>query len=148
MNREFPILCIFIFVLALMLMSGGYAVAASAAPKKPVAAAAAKPAPAATAEPKAAGSSKATCLGCHGPYEKIIAKTADYRMRSGDQEIKSNPHRYVPHDSKEANDIPECSYCHEPHPVPLTTKEGLPKPKATWCYGCHHAKVLTCGTCH
>ena len=89
--------------------------------------------------------SKNACLGCHGPFEKIIAGTADYKMQSGDQEIKSNPHRYVPHDSK---DIPECSYCHDPHPVPLTSREGLAKPKATWCYGCHHARVLQCGTCH
>jgi predicted CXXCH cytochrome family protein len=104
------------------------------------------PSTTAAAASKAGG--KATCLACHGPFEKIIEKTVDYKMMSGEQEIKSNPHRYVPHDSRDVQDIPECSYCHEPHPVPLTKKEGLPKPTATWCYGCHHAKVLTCGTCH
>jgi predicted CXXCH cytochrome family protein len=148
MNRESQILCVFTFVLALILMSGWNAFASAAASKRPAAVTATKPAPAAETAPKAAGSSKTTCLACHGPYEKIMAKTADYRMRSGDQEIQSNPHRYVPHESKDVQDIPECSYCHEPHPVPLATKQGLPKPMATWCYGCHHAKVLTCGTCH
>jgi predicted CXXCH cytochrome family protein len=142
-------------VFALTVLLGGYSIlstpapASAAASKKASAADAAKPAktdakPTAAAAPAA----KAACLACHGPYEKIIAKTADYMMQSGEQEIKSNPHRYVPHDSKDIKDIPECSYCHEPHPVPLAAKEGLPKPKATWCYGCHHAKVLACGTCH
>ena len=99
----------------------------------------------ATAASTEAGSSKDACLGCHGPFEKLIAATSDYKMQSGDQEIKSNPHRYVPHKSK---DIPECSNCHKPHPVPLTSTEGLSKPKAQWCYGCHHAGVLECGICH
>jgi predicted CXXCH cytochrome family protein len=148
MKRQPGTLFLCAAVLTLTLLLGGYSIAAAPTPKKPATATAAKQAPAATAAPKAAGSPKAACLGCHGPYEKIIAKTADYRMQSGDQEIKSNPHRYAPHESKDVTDIPECSYCHEPHPVPLTTKEGLPKPKATWCYGCHHAKILTCGTCH
>jgi predicted CXXCH cytochrome family protein len=151
MNKQSGILYTWTSVLALTLLLGGYSIAATPNPmptsasKKPSAAAAAKPATAAAAVSKAAASSKAACLTCHGPFEKIIAATGEYMMQSGDQEIKSNPHRYVPHDSK---DIPECIYCHEPHPVPLTSKEGLPKPKATWCYGCHHAKVLTCGTCH
>ncbi len=104
-----------------------------------------KPPTAATTASKAAGSSKATCLMCHGPFDELIAATADYKMQSGDEEIKSSPHRYVPHNSK---DIPECSECHEPHPVPLLSTKGLPKPNANWCYSCHHAGVLQCGTCH
>jgi predicted CXXCH cytochrome family protein len=115
------------------------------APAKPLSITVTKPTTAATTASKAAGSSKATCLMCHGPFDKLIAATAGYKMQSGEQEIESSPHRYVPHDTK---DIPECIYCHEPHPVPLTSTEGLPKPKATWCYGCHHKKVLQCGTCH
>lgn len=90
----------------------------------------------------AAAISKDVCLGCHGPFDKVVSATADYTMPNGE---KANPHRYVPHDSK---DIPECSYCHVPHPVPLTSTEGLPKPSVQYCYGCHHAGVLQCGTCH
>jgi predicted CXXCH cytochrome family protein len=158
MNKRSGIFRACISVLVLTLLLGGHLLAATpvptptTAPKKPPAATAAKPAKAATkptaaaaTASKAAASSKAACLMCHGPFEKIIAATADYKMQSGDQEMKSNPHRYVPHDSK---DIPECSYCHEPHPVPPTSTSGLPKPKATWCYGCHHTNVLACGTCH
>ena len=89
-----------------------------------------------------AGGSKDACLGCHGPFDKLASATAGYTFPGGE---KTSPHRYVPHDSK---DIPECSKCHKPHPVPLTSKEGLAKAKATWCYGCHHARVLQCGTCH
>jgi predicted CXXCH cytochrome family protein len=139
MKRSSGILSVFTVLFALTLLLGSQAIAATpAASKKP-------PATTVAAAPKAKVISKADCLVCHGSYEKIIAATADYKMLSGDREITSNPHRYVPHDSK---DIPECSYCHEPHPVPLSSKEGLPKPKTTWCYGCHHKKELTCGNCH
>lgn len=98
------------------------------------------PAMAASAE---AGPSKDTCLGCHGPFDKLTAKTGNYTMPANGE--KTSPHRYVPHNSKE---IPECGSCHKPHPVPLTSKEGLPKAKVDPCYTCHHAGVLQCGTCH
>jgi len=97
---------------------------------------------ASTASP-AAQSAKETCLECHGPFDKLIAATANYTMPSGE---KMSPHRYVPHKSK---DIPECSNCHTPHPVPLTSTEGLPTPKTDYCYTCHHAGVLIeCRACH
>lgn len=102
------------------------------------------PSPAATTA-KAAGSSKDACLMCHGPYEKLVSSTSGYLMQDGDEKVKSSPHRYMPHDSK---DIPECGECHKPHPVPLTSKEGLPKADAKWCYLCHHTGDLKCGTCH
>ena len=98
--------------------------------------------PAATTASTEAGSSKDACLMCHRPFDKLISATANYTMPGGE---KTSPHRYVPHDSK---DIPECSNCHKPHPVPLTSTEGLPKANAKWCYGCHHTRVLECGTCH
>ncbi len=84
----------------------------------------------------------AICLACHGPFEKLVAATADYAWPNGE---KTSPHRYLPHDSK---DIPECSNCHKPHPVPLVSTEELPKPSVQWCYKCHHRRVLQCGTCH
>ena len=148
MNKQSKILhtCVSIFAL-ILLLSGSLPAQTSTslpttAPTKPPSATAAN------TTSTAVGSSKNTCLGCHGPYEKIIAATVDYKMLSGDQEIMSNPHRYVPHNSKDAKNIPECSNCHKPHPVPLTSKEGMPKPNTKLCYGCHHAKVLQCGTCH
>ena len=91
----------------------------------------------------AAGSSNETCLGCHGPFDKLTSATANYTMPGGE---KTSPHRYVDHDSK---DIPECSNCHKPHPVPLTSTKGLPKANVEWCYSCHHMKVFQrCDTCH
>ena len=102
------------------------------------------PSPAATTA-KASVSSKDACLKCHGPYDKLISATSDYLMQDGDKQIKRSPHGYLPHDSK---DIPECSECHQPHPVPLTSKEGLPKADVKWCYMCHHTGDLQCGTCH
>ncbi len=90
-----------------------------------------------------AESSKDACLVCHGPFDKLTDATANYTFPSGE---KTSPHRYVTHDSK---DIPECSNCHKPHPVPLTSKEGLPKANGEWCYSCHHVKNLQqCVTCH
>jgi predicted CXXCH cytochrome family protein len=90
----------------------------------------------------ASGSPKDACLACHGPFDKLIAATADYTPPNSP---KQSPHRYVPHDSK---DVPECSNCHQPHPVPLTSTVGLLKANVQWCFGCHHKRVLECGTCH
>ena len=129
--------CAAVFALLLLL---GVASPAPAAPPSP-AGAPAKP-PAAAPAPKAAASTKDTCLGCHGPFDKLTAATADYAMPSGE---KTSPHRYVPHKSK---NIPECGNCHKPHPVPLASKAGLPKGETDYCYTCHHQGGLECGTCH
>jgi predicted CXXCH cytochrome family protein len=92
---------------------------------------------------KEAGSSKNACLDCHGPFDKLTSATANYTFPGGE---KTTPHRYVDHDSK---NIPDCSNCHKPHPVPLTSTKGLAKANAEWCFSCHHAKVLDkCVTCH
>jgi len=123
MKKSSRILYICASILTLTLLLSGSATAAS------------------TASP-AAESSKETCLGCHGPFDELVSATANYPMPSGE---KTSPHRYVPHKSK---NIPECIKCHEAHPVPLTSKEGLPKPKTDYCYTCHHAGVLECRTCH
>jgi hypothetical protein len=101
------------------------------------------PASAATPASPATGSSKDVCLACHGSFDKLVSKTANYNGWLGRE--KASPHRYVPHKTK---DIPNCSHCHKPHPVPLTSMEGLPKPNADWCYTCHHTGFLECGACH
>lgn len=92
--------------------------------------------------------SKETCLSCHGLFDKIAA-SPNYQAPSGE---KISPHRYVPHAVRDAKAIPECSNCHEPHPVPPTTSglAALPKPEVQWCYtACHHKNTFQlCKDCH
>ena len=90
------------------------------------------------------------CLRCHGPFDKIIEASANYVAPSGE---KTSPHRYVPHDSKKEEDIPECSHCHTAHPLdPMPAKGSidLSKVGVQWCYDtCHHEKDFTpCKKCH
>jgi hypothetical protein len=95
-----------------------------------------------------ATASKDACLNCHGPFDKLVA-SANYQAPSGE---KVTPHRYVPHNAKEAKAIPECSNCHEPHPVPPPASDlaALPKPDVQWCYTtCHHKNTFQlCKDCH
>jgi hypothetical protein len=86
------------------------------------------------------------CLACHGPYDKLAEKTANFKAPS---EETVTPHQYVPHEEKK--DIPECTECHIPHPVPLVDKSEVVKPdNINYCYAsCHHANNLQpCKTCH
>jgi len=89
------------------------------------------------------------CLSCHGPYEDVIKASAAYQVPGGE---KTNPHRYVPHDSKLAADIPDCTHCHSAHPLdPLPAKGSvdLSKLSVDWCYSCHHEKNFkSCKDCH
>ncbi|HVP80464.1 MAG TPA: hypothetical protein VMV04_21480 [Thermodesulfobacteriota bacterium] len=93
--------------------------------------------------------SKEACLGCHGPFDKLAAATTGYVAPSGE---KITPHRYVPHSSKEAKGIPECSNCHQPHPAEPTASDlaALAKPDVQWCYTtCHHRNNFEpCKDCH
>ncbi len=86
------------------------------------------------------------CLACHGPYDKIREATADFKASSGET---ITPHQYVPHADKK--DIPDCTECHTPHPIPLEDKSKAVKPNSVdWCFSsCHHANNLQpCSTCH
>ncbi|HUP04982.1 MAG TPA: hypothetical protein VMU19_13395 [Bryobacteraceae bacterium] len=90
------------------------------------------------------------CLGCHGPFDKLAADTAKYVAPSGE---KVSPHRYVPHDSKKEEDIPECTNCHKAHAPdapPAAGSVDLTKVGVQWCYdACHHEKNFTsCKQCH
>ena len=94
--------------------------------------------------------SKDTCLTCHGPFDKIVAGSTNYTAPSGE---KISPHRYVPHDSKKVEDIPECTNCHVAHsldPPPGPGSVDLSKVGVQWCYSaCHHEKNFTsCKECH
>jgi predicted CXXCH cytochrome family protein len=92
--------------------------------------------------------SSALCLACHAPYDKLTAATADYHGWVGGE--TTSPHRYVPHESKDAKDIPDCTNCHAPHPVPPSASDikAMPAPNTKYCYTCHHAMILQCHTCH
>jgi hypothetical protein len=96
----------------------------------------------------APAAAKDACLNCHGPFDKLVANV-NYQAPSGE---KISPHRYVPHSAKEAKAIPECSNCHEPHPVPPSASNvaALPKPDVQWCYTtCHHKNTFQlCKDCH
>ena len=97
----------------------------------------------------AAVDSKEACLNCHGPFDKLAAAPASYTAPSGE---KITPHRYVPHSSKEARGIPECSNCHQRHPAEPTASDlaALAKPDIQWCYTtCHHKNNFEpCKDCH
>ena len=87
-----------------------------------------------------ASGSKQTCLNpsCHGPFEKHVAAVPSFELADG---RKINPHMYVPHDMKEEVNIPTCTSCHKPHPVPLRSKEGLVRASLDSCYDdCHHTR--------
>jgi hypothetical protein len=89
------------------------------------------------------GNPENKCLDCHGPFEQLAAAEPSFAV-SADKKI--NPHRYVPHDSKS---LPDCTPCHEVHPVPPT--EPVKKPTSVgWCYSCHHTQdfFINCKECH
>jgi len=94
--------------------------------------------------PAQTGSSAEDCLVCHGPFDRLVAATADYKWPGG--EVQS-PHRYVPHDS---TTIADCLFCHEAHPLPPSASDiaAISKPKPEYCFECHHTRTFACGTCH
>jgi hypothetical protein len=90
------------------------------------------------------------CLGCHGPFGKLIEATAGYVTPTGE---KVNPHRYVPHDSTKDEHVPQCTQCHTAHPLDTLPQKGsvdLSKVSVQWCYNaCHHQRNFTsCKQCH
>jgi len=92
---------------------------------------------------------KDECLGCHGPFDKLATAAPGYVAPSGE---KIRPHYYVPHTSKEAKAVPECSNCHQSHPNPPTAADikAMGKPGVDWCYStCHHENdFVPCTKCH
>jgi predicted CXXCH cytochrome family protein len=87
----------------------------------------------------------ATCLKCHGPFEKLASAPPSYET-AGKEKI--SPHRFVPHDLKE---IEDCLDCHKQHSAVPTKEElaALPRPNVKACYSCHHTENFTrCKTCH
>lgn len=150
---------IFLFICILAATTGDWAPASPATPVPPAKAAvqplkmAGTPTvPSTTVPPSKPNPSANTtvgkdfCLGCHGPFDDLTAAPTTFTAENGDQ---INPHRYVPHNRTGAQGVVECTKCHHPHPLPLTSKAGLPKANAYWCYSCHHThEFLPCKTCH
>jgi len=101
----------------------------------------------ATAADKAANDS-VTCLACHGDsFEKLVSKKPTFKASSN--EI-INPHQYVPHNEKKAENVPNCTDCHSTHPIPPKEKIDLSKVNADNCFlSCHHTDTFQrCGNCH
>lgn len=55
----------------------------------------------------------ATCLGCHGPSDELVKKTAEVKPEN-------------PHTSPHWGTSMECSVCHRQH-----------RPTVNWCASCH-----------
>ncbi len=89
------------------------------------------------------------CLTCHGPFEKLIDINISAEAEDGNT---INPHIYIPHDSTDSSNVPECTDCHKPHKLPSQSEKELallPKPSLETCYDCHHVRNFTnCHQCH
>jgi len=89
---------------------------------------------------------KDLCLACHGSFDDIAAATTNFVLSNG---ATISPHHYIPYGDERI--IPECVSCHEPHPIPLESKEQAKRPdNIEWCYTtCHHNYLLqSCNNCH
>lgn len=93
----------------------------------------------------------ATCLGCHGPYEKIVAASQDFVTEKGE---KVNPHTTVDKEILKVHEsgvgILNCTTCHKPHPQPFTTIADVAPSNVEYCYlQCHHQdNFKPCSECH
>ncbi len=92
-----------------------------------------------------AAGQKDACLACHGPLEKLAGADVRFKVDGG----TVNPHRFVPHDSKDAADFPECTVCHQVHPMPPAKGYKDAKANVEVCYQCHHNYTFEpCSKCH
>ena len=110
----------------------------------------AKTALAASAPASAPASAAATCLGCHGPYEKVVKASENYAPPDG---TKVNPHTSM--DPKATKPHPyekrvfECTNCHKMHALPVASAKDVPKPNVEFCFSCHHERNFeVCSKCH
>lgn len=95
--------------------------------------------------------SKAACLSCHGPYEKLVAKPPSFKgVDPGKSKITTvNPHQFWPHEDKTEKGIQDCTTCHKPHKVPFAPSDTVEKATVEPCFGCHHDKTFDrCKSCH
>lgn len=80
------------------------------------------------------------CLMCHGgSFDALREQTKNWKDEFGSP---VQPHQYL--DPNAANPhagakvVPECTGCHQAHPIPVP-KDFKPEPASlSMCYGCHH----------
>jgi hypothetical protein len=113
------------------------------------------PGPTAPVAPSAPSAAAAACMACHSDFQAIAKASANYVAPSG---VHVNPHTTVdpsitktftnPHASGVG--IVNCTYCHRPHPVPLTSTKDVPTPNVDYCFtACHHlGNFERCSDCH
>jgi hypothetical protein len=90
----------------------------------------------------------AACLSCHGgSFDKLADKKPGFKTESG---VLVNPHQFIPHNEKKAENVPKCLDCHTPHPNPPKEKIELSKVNVETCYvSCHHLRNFEkCSKCH
>ena len=95
--------------------------------------------------------SKARCLMCHGPYEKLASKPPVFKgFDPGQSKITAvNPHQYWPHEDKTEKGIQECTFCHKPHKENMKPGDKVERADVEKCFGCHHDRTFErCKTCH
>jgi hypothetical protein len=88
------------------------------------------------------------CLACHGgSFDKLVEEKGAYKTANGET---VNPHQYIPHNEKKAENVPDCLGCHSEHPVPHEGKVDLSKVNLESCYiSCHHQQNFDrCSNCH
>lgn len=80
------------------------------------------------------------CLACHGgSFDALRDKTKDWKDEFGDA---VQPHQYLdpnaanPHQGEKV--VPECTGCHEEHPMPIPSGYKPKEASLSMCYGCHH----------
>lgn len=93
-------------------------------------------------------SASAGCLSCHGgSFDKLADEKPSFKTESG---LLVNPHQFIPHNEKKAENVPKCLDCHTPHPNPPKEKIDLCKVNVETCYfSCHHLRNFEkCSKCH
>ncbi len=88
------------------------------------------------------------CLTCHGgSFDKLASKEPSFKASSGEM---INPHRFIPHNEKKVENVPDCTDCHSTHPIPPKGKIDLSKVNVDTCFlACHHQQNFErCNTCH
>ena len=90
--------------------------------------------------------SASVCLSCHGPFEKLADQKPGFKTDTG----LVNPHQFVPHKEKKAENVPNCLNCHTPHSNPPKEKVDLSSVNVESCYvKCHHMQNFgKCNKCH
>jgi hypothetical protein len=120
-------------------------IAPAAAPTKPAAA---------VTTPGAPSERSAPCFACHGPFEKIVARTVAYKTASGEA---VNPHTTVDRSQPKVQAhlpgtgiVVDCLFCHTSHELVAAPKVDLTAVSLNYCFiGCHHEKDFKpCKDCH